>query len=136
MNKKMRTCSCCLTQYEYCNRCEKDKNKPQWYFAFCSENCKDIYKTISDYEDNQIDVGGAKEKLDKLDLSRLDRFGESYKKSVYKIMDEYRKTSEKANVISVDNENQESIVENDNKTRKKKSVSKSPLNEISEEVIE
>lgn len=85
MSNKMRTCSVCRTSYSYCPHCGEDKLKPTWYFSFCGGNCKDIYDVTAKYENGQIDVNGAKAKLDKLDLSKLDKFGASYKVSIEKI---------------------------------------------------
>ena len=85
MNNKMRTCSVCRNSYSYCPHCGEDKLKPTWYFSFCGENCKDIYDVTAKYENGQIDANGAKVKLDKLDLSKLDKFGASYKASIEKI---------------------------------------------------
>ena len=85
MNNKMRTCSVCRSSYSYCPHCGEDKLKPTWYFSFCGENCKDIYDVTAKYENGQIDANGAKVKLDKLDLSKLDKFGASYKSSIEKI---------------------------------------------------
>ena len=85
MSDKMRTCSVCRSPYSYCPHCGEDKLKPTWYFSFCGENCKDIYNVTAKYENGQIDANGAKVKLDKLDLSKLDKFGVSYKTSIEKI---------------------------------------------------
>ena len=85
MSNKMRTCSVCRNPYSYCPHCSEDKLKPTWYFSFCGENCKDIYDITAKYENGQIDANGAKVKLDKLDLSKLDKFGASYKASIEKI---------------------------------------------------
>lgn len=85
MSNKMRTCSVCRNSYSYCPHCGEDKLKPTWYFSFCGENCKDIYDVTAKYENGQIDANGAKAKLDKLDLSKLDKFGASYKASIEKI---------------------------------------------------
>lgn len=88
MDRKMRTCAVCHTNYEYCPHCDKDNDKPTWYFSFCSENCHDIYEVASKFESKQMDANTAKEKLDKLDLARLDNFGFSYKKSIERINEE------------------------------------------------
>lgn len=85
MERNLRTCTVCRCGYKYCNHCDKDKDKPTWYFSFCSENCHDIYEVASRFENKQIDANTAKDKLDKLDLSRLDNFGFSYKKSIERI---------------------------------------------------
>ena len=51
-------------------------------FAFCSENCKDIYNITSDYEDKRVTADEAKKQLDKLDLSRISYFGTSYQNTI------------------------------------------------------
>lgn len=83
--KKMRKCAVCRTEYTYCNRCQEDKDKPTWYFTFCSSNCKDIYDATSKFENGQLTEDEAKKILDKLDLSKVDNFGQSYKSSITKI---------------------------------------------------
>ena len=88
MERDLRTCTVCRGGYKYCPHCDKDNDKPTWYFSFCSENCHDIYEVASKFESKQMDANTAKEKLDKLDLSRLDNFGFSYKKSIERINEE------------------------------------------------
>lgn len=85
MERKIRRCCVCMKEYEYCNKCKEDMNKPLWYFTFCSENCHNIYDITSKFEDKQIDVAEAEKQLEKLDLSNLDSFGNSYKNSISKI---------------------------------------------------
>lgn len=85
MEQKLRRCCVCGTEYKYCNKCDADAKKPAWYFSFCSENCKNIYDVTSKYEDKNIDAAKASEILNKLDLSRLDNFGLSYKVSIRNI---------------------------------------------------
>ena len=48
--------------------------------------CHDIYEITSSFENGKIDADEAKLKLNNLNLSKLDNFGESYKKSIDKIM--------------------------------------------------
>lgn len=86
MKDKLRICATCHSKYDFCPRCDKDKNKELWHFTFCSENCKNIYDTASKYENGQISANEAKTLLDNLDLSKLNNFGESYKKSINRIM--------------------------------------------------
>lgn len=85
MANNSRICSTCRQSYLYCPRCNEDKNKPTWYFSFCSENCMNIYGVTSKYENGQFSASEAKERLNKLDLSKLDKFGTSYKASIEKI---------------------------------------------------
>ena len=99
MGKKYRICSVCHFNYDFCNHCNKDKDKPLWYFTFCSQNCHDIYEITSSFENGKIDADEAKLKLNNLNLSKLDNFGESYKKSINKIMSS---VSNKENVITED----------------------------------
>ena len=86
MVSKERTCSVCKRTYKYCPLCKEDAKKPTWLFAFCSENCKDIYNITSSFEDRRMTDTEAKEKIEKLDLSRKEYFGESYKNSIVSIM--------------------------------------------------
>ena len=85
MERKIRRCVVCGSEYKFCPRCNEDADKPLWYFTFCAEQCKNIYNITSGYEDGKITANVAKTKLDKLDLSKLDKFGTSYKASIEKI---------------------------------------------------
>lgn len=84
--KANKICATCRSNYDFCPKCNKDKDKPLWYFTFCSQNCHDIYETTSNFENGKIDADEAKLQLDNLNLSKIDNFGESYKKSINKIM--------------------------------------------------
>ena len=85
MERKLRKCVVCGNAYKFCPRCNEDVDKPLWYFTFCSEQCKNIYDITSSYEDGRITANDAKDKLDKLELSKTDNFGASYKASITKI---------------------------------------------------
>ena len=84
--KGEKICATCRSNYDFCPKCNRDKDKPLWYFTFCSQNCHDIYEITSSFENGKIDADEAKLKLNNLNLSKLDNFGESYKKSINKIM--------------------------------------------------
>ena len=84
--KGEKICATCRSNYDFCPKCNRDKDKPLWYFTFCSQNCHDIYEITSSFENGKIDADEAKLKLNNLNLSKLDNFGESYKKSIDKIM--------------------------------------------------
>ena len=121
-------CATCRCSYNFCPKCNKDKDKPLWYFTFCSQNCHDIYDTTSKFEDGLIDASEAKSQLDNLNLSNLDNFGESYKKSINKIMSS---VSVKENVITEDVVVKERIeIGLDEKVVEKEN------NDITEEVVE
>ena len=102
MNKNnLRMCCVCHKEYPFCLCNPEDRLKPTWYFAYCSENCKDIYNVTSAFEDGRMTDIEAKAKLEKLDLSRKEYFGESYKNSIASIM------KAKAQVIKKENKKTE-----------------------------
>ena len=88
MNKNdLRTCCVCHREYSFCPVCNsEDRLKPTWHFAYCSENCRDIYNITSSFENGKMTDLEAKTKLEKLDLSEKDNFGESYQKSIASIL--------------------------------------------------
>ena len=87
MSKKgERICMLCKNTYQFCPVCNPiDQLKPTWYFCWCSQNCKDIDDVTCAFEDGRMTDIEAKAKLDKLDLSRQEYFGESYKRSIASI---------------------------------------------------
>ena len=112
MNKRgLRTCCVCRKEHLFCPQCRpEDRNKPTWYFAYCSENCKDIYATTSDYENGNISADDAKKQLDKLDLSQIANFGESYQKAIMKINENITPVEKVEDVIKED----ESVISDEN----------------------
>ena len=101
MERKLRICSTCRSEYRFCPRCNEDKDKPNWYFAFCSENCKDIYDVTSNYGWGNITPKEAKERMSKLDLSKIENFGESYQNTIAKI-NSYEEMIAKPTILEVD----------------------------------
>lgn len=71
-----RKCVICGTEYKYCSSCNgEDKDKPAWMSVFDTENCRKIYYICSNYEIGHYgSKEEAKEKLEKLDLSKKDQF--------------------------------------------------------------
>ena len=85
--KELRTCVLCGKNYSFCPVCNpEDRLKPMWYFCWCSDNCHEIDEVTSAFEDGRMTDIEAKAKLEKLDLSRKEYFGESYKNSIVSIM--------------------------------------------------
>lgn len=132
-NRKIRTCSVCRANYEFCLCNPEDRDKPTFYFAFCSENCKDIYNATSNYESGAIDAQAANEQLSKLDLSNKENFGESYRNTLKKISDELKKTKvveesvveEMANgseSVEIDTTDTTKVLKNSSKKRGNKNV--------------
>ena len=125
--KGKKICATCRSEYDFCPKCNKDKDKTLWYFTFCSQNCHDIYETTSSFENGKIDADEAKLKLDNLNLSKLDNFGESYKKSIDKIMSS---VSIKESVIAED------VVAEKTEINAVEQVDEKENNDITEEVVE
>lgn len=120
-------CATCRCSYNFCPKCNEDKDKPLWYFTFCSQNCHDIYEITSSFENGKIDADEAKLKLDNLNLSKLDNFGESYKKSIDKIMSS---VSIKESVITED------VVAEKTEINAVEQVVEKENNDMPEEVVE
>ena len=97
----LRMCCVCHKEYPFCLCNPEDRLKPAWHFAYCSENCKDIYNITSSFENGRLSDIDAKAKLEKLDLNEKDNFGESYQKSIAYIM------KAKAQVIKKENKKTE-----------------------------
>ena len=98
----LRMCCVCHKEYSFCPVCNpEDRLKPTWHFAYCSENCKDIYNITSSFENGRLSDIDAKAKLEKLDLSKKDNFGESYQKSIDSTM------KAKPQVVTKDNKKTE-----------------------------
>jgi len=92
----------CGKTYSFCPVCNpEDRLKPTWYFCWCSDNCHEIDEVTSAFEDGRMTDIEAKAKLEKLDLSRKEYFGESYKNSIDSIM------KAKAQVIKKENKKTE-----------------------------
>lgn len=62
-------CVVCGKEYEYCGHCDKNPKINRWRNQYCSENCRDILNTVTDYVGNLIDVKTAKDKLLKLNIN-------------------------------------------------------------------
>lgn len=108
-----RICLTCGKAYEYCGSCNDNLRFPVWMNIFDTENCKNIFETVSDYAQKMITKDCANEKLSKCNLSHVDNLKDNIKKLVKEI------TSTENIVQSVENEN-EQVIEKPKRYRKKK----------------
>ena len=131
--KGEKICATCRSNYDFCPKCNRDKDKPLWYFTFCSQNCHDIYEITSSFENGKIDADEAKSKLNNLNLSKLDNFGESYKKSINKIMSS---VSVKENVVAEDVVAEDVVAEERIEIDLDDQVVEKENNDVTEEVVE
>lgn len=69
-----RICLTCGKAYEYCSSCSSSLDSPVWKNMFCTENCKVIFETASDYAQKVITKESAKNKISKCDLSHYEKY--------------------------------------------------------------
>lgn len=69
MAKLNRTCGICRKKYSYCPSCAADAKKPTWMAIFCSENCRELYNVLNDYDNKHLSEEEAFILLNNLDLS-------------------------------------------------------------------
>ena len=84
MAKNNKICATCGKHYHYCPTCSADNKKPSWMNMFCSENCKDLFQTATDYYAGELTASKAKAAVNKLDITNKDQF----KSSVVRMIDE------------------------------------------------
>lgn len=99
MAKYTQTCLLCKQTYEYCGGCSKYKNLPTYMTTFCSENCKNIYQTMADFENGKISKDKAELKLAGLDTTRHMFYTNSFASSYKKIVENDEGASKKNEVI-------------------------------------
>lgn len=83
MARSNRTCYLCSKKYEYCPNC--GRHDPIYMATFCSENCRDIFKSLSQYGCNLISTEECKELLECCDL-QLELYKESTRNNIAKIL--------------------------------------------------
>lgn len=86
MAKYIQTCLLCKQTYEYCGGCSKYKHLPTFMTTFCSQNCRDIYQVMTNFEGKILTKEEAKRQLMNLDVSRHDYYTKSFATSYNKIM--------------------------------------------------
>ena len=84
MAKNNKICATCGKHYHYCPTCAADNSKPAWMNMFCSENCKDLFQTATDYYAGELAASKAKASINKLDITNKDQF----KSSIVRMIDE------------------------------------------------
>jgi len=87
---KARKCVCCGKSYVYNRRDEAPYRR-----MYCSENCKGIFKTVSDFVFGKIDATKAKAELKSFDLSGVDEFTTDIKEVIEELNGKKKKVEEK-----------------------------------------
>lgn len=65
------TCMTCGKKYHYCINCNGENWKYAWRRTFDSENCREIFNTLTEARNDVITRDEAKSKLNKLDKSHV-----------------------------------------------------------------
>ena len=93
--KHERKCSVCGKTYQYCPNCSSYESYPRWMFLFDSENCKNIFETVSDYNQGIIDAKAARIRINKCDLKKAEPLMSGTKEGVNKILKETAATQDR-----------------------------------------
>lgn len=80
MAKLNKECILCKTKYSFCNRCAEYDHLPRWMGIYCSDNCRTVFMTLTDYSFKHLSKEDAKKVLDTCDLSKKDVYHESTKR--------------------------------------------------------
>jgi len=86
-----RKCVVCGKEYEYCPHCARFKHLPVWMLAYCSDDCKETYMAINQYDFGHID---AKEALKIVDSYKVKIANKELAKSVKDMKKETKKKVE------------------------------------------
>ena len=114
-----RVCLTCGKSYTYCNSCTDDIHLPVWKNIFDTENCKNIFEIVSDYEQKVIDKEKAKNKLLKYDLSNKGEFKPHVKKIIEEIIFVEEKQIKDVNIKQESEENTDKILSVNTKAKRK-----------------
>lgn len=90
--KNNRTCVCCGKEYHFCNTCASQINEPRWRNIYCSDNCRKVFMTITDYNYKEITEEQAIQNLKESDLNS--NFNESITNAINKLMNSVKKVPE------------------------------------------
>lgn len=96
MRNNNRKCYSCNTEYYYCFSCP-DTKEPAWHHMFCSEDCKDIFNALTDYNYEHIDA----DKTFDLIKNKMTKDTKMYSDGIQKIYKKLLKEkSKKVEVVS------------------------------------
>lgn len=69
MKKTNRICLTCGKAYSYCPNCTEDELKPTWMALYDTENCREIFNTLTEYNAGIITAKVADERISKCDTN-------------------------------------------------------------------
>lgn len=90
---KERKCIVCSRDYLFCGHCTRAPKSQMWRNSYCCEDCREIFRTCSEYEAGNINVEDAYKKLIQHNVERKD-IQMSVKNSIDEIFDKAAKVTE------------------------------------------
>ena len=91
--KNNRKCVCCGKEYYFCPSCSSSAKEPSWKTIYCSNNCRKVFMTVTDFNYKEITKEQAVENLKKCDLNYP--FKASIKLAVNALVNQDQKKEEK-----------------------------------------
>lgn len=85
VKKNNKKCILCGKTYTYCNRCEEFDHLPRWMEIYCSDNCRTIFNTLTEYSAKNITAKEAAERMKDCDMSDVGNFHEVNQKMIAEI---------------------------------------------------
>ncbi len=77
-----RKCVVCGKKYNFCPICGKNDPYETWKYIYCSEDCRQLFNTVSDWKAQKLNATTAKIKLDSINIPPLKNLHSSIRKNI------------------------------------------------------
>lgn len=94
-----RVCHTCGKEYDYCPRCGRFASLPRWMFNWDTQECKDVFQALTDYNMGLSTKKDLKAVLDSYGVEDYSKYSESIQKQLTKI---FEKKSRKKKIVDID----------------------------------
>ena len=81
-----RVCRTCGATYDYCPGCAKSAGKPEWMLLWDSEECKNVFESLTAYNLEKLDAEGVKDALKEAGVTSYDKYVPRIRKQLQKIV--------------------------------------------------
>lgn len=71
---KIRICTTCGKEYKYCPNCKDYAHLPKWHFAWCCEECKDLFDAVVKCNVKHTPIEEVKVVLDKYNVKDFSKY--------------------------------------------------------------
>ena len=100
MAAKNKKCLACGTRYSYCASCSRsDRLGPSWKANFCSEDCMNLWKTLSRYNVGTLSKEEAQDVILGLTMKPIETYVDCVKRDYAKVMEEDKKSRKHKKVV-------------------------------------